>query len=208
MDEKITSKVDDTSSFIENVKKPWVKMRDVYYERLKLYDMQWGGLDISDCVVATAPLGGPVAIALGDEKRKFDSVAQQAALKNKVRIHNSAGKFVSEIRWPYKGLIGMGWTSTEHLVVVIAEGKENVFLYDMYGECVSSFGIRDCPLVADVSIWSTGLVVRAAGTEPEYFALQNFSRPRFARLQPPPVPFKPSAMVPIPPDQSPSRSLQ
>mmetsp|Transcript_7157 Transcript_7157/g.13240 ORF Transcript_7157/g.13240 Transcript_7157/m.13240 type:complete len:908 (+) Transcript_7157:258-2981(+) len=193
----------------ESVQKRWVRMTNRFYQKIDLYDMQWDGLDTSQAHVAISPFGGLIAVAPDDSKRSINYAKPQAmALKNKVRVYTSSGKFVSEFRWPYKGLVGMGWTNTEHLVVVIAEGKENIFLYSMHGECISSFGLRDCKTVAECSIWGSGLVCRAAGTKCEFYAVQNFRKPRITRLRSPQTAFKPSAMVPIPAELSSTRSLQ
>eukprot|EP00467_Chlorarachnion_reptans_P007458 CAMPEP_0114507372 /NCGR_PEP_ID=MMETSP0109-20121206/11975_1 /TAXON_ID=29199 /ORGANISM="Chlorarachnion reptans, Strain CCCM449" /LENGTH=854 /DNA_ID=CAMNT_0001686121 /DNA_START=234 /DNA_END=2798 /DNA_ORIENTATION=- len=173
-------------------------MTNRFYEKIELYDMQWDGLDLSKCHVAVAPFGGLIAIA--------PDGSEMGA--NKVRIFTSAGRFLSEFRWPHKGLVGMGWTDSEHLVVVIAEGENNVFVYSIHGECLNSFLIPQCKVIAECSIWGSGLVCRAAGTHCDFYAVQNFHRPRVTKLRSPSIPFKPSAMVPIPANQNPHRKLE
>jgi len=194
---------------LNSVRNGWVKMTNRFYQKIDLYNMQWGGLDIANCHVAISPYGGLVAIAPDESKSKFDySQPQTVALKNKVHIYTSAGKFVSDFRWPHKGLVGMGWSDTEHLVVVIAEGKDNVFIYSMHGDCLHLFPIGKNVAIAECCIWGSGLVCRAAGTNPEFFAVQNFAKPRVTRLRGPGLAFKPSAMVPIPAELSSNRKLQ
>mmetsp|Transcript_7660 Transcript_7660/g.11599 ORF Transcript_7660/g.11599 Transcript_7660/m.11599 type:complete len:895 (+) Transcript_7660:85-2769(+) len=210
MDVKVTEvkKSSPKNGFSAAIRDKWVKLTSTYYQKIDLYEMQWGKLDLSNYHVAIAPYGGLIAIAAKDSKNSEKTEFKQPQ-KNMIRIFTSAGQLVSEFFWPHKGLVGMGWTDTEDLVVVIAEGKNNVFIKSMHGkEVVAPFSLGNSKTVVDCSIWGNGLVCRSVGDKYEYFVVESFSRRSVVRLQGPAVTFKPTAMIPIPAELSLSGSLQ
>ena len=81
-----------------------------------------------------------------------------------MRIYTSSAKLISSFRWKHRGLIKLGWSEEEHLVVVLEDAT--IIVYDIHGKRLRSFSMgQDCKdaHIADAYIWSTGVVVRTAG---------------------------------------------
>ena len=97
-----------------------------------------------------------------DERKR--SQLQQIEDISFMRIFTSSAKLISCFRWRHRGLIKLGWSEEEHLVVVLEDAT--IIIYDIHGKRVRTFSMgQECSdaHIADAYIWSTGLIVRTAG---------------------------------------------
>ena len=99
---------------------------------------------------------------VSDERKR--SQLQQMEDISFMRIFTSSAKLISSFRWKHRGLIKLGWSEEEHLVVVLEDAT--VIVYDIHGKQLRYFSMgQECEdaHIADAYIWSTGVVVRTAG---------------------------------------------
>ena len=101
--------------------------------------------------------------------------AQRASTKLNVAVYSSSGNLLQTSPWDKGRIVGMGWTETEQLVVVLDDG--NVRLYTLQGEMrqfslgkeAREQGVLDC------RIWGTGLVALTGRFR--LIALSGFEEP-------------------------------
>ncbi|ETO20954.1 hypothetical protein RFI_16250 [Reticulomyxa filosa] len=161
----------------------WDEVKTHFFHKRKLYDCQWKDengeiLDLNDFRIAGASFGGPIAM-IEDEKK-----VPRGEKGYRVRIYLPTGKLISWIQFHGRGLVKMGWSAEEHLVLVLQLSFElcekaikkkvghiiidaSVIVYDMHGKRVNEFSMDTKGErfdIADCSIWGTGLVVRTAPT--------------------------------------------
>lgn len=137
----------------------WRSLGDRYYQKQELVaEMEWPEVDLSMYMVAGAKFGGPVA--LKRDKSKPVPIGKDAPPDDKIFIYTSGGRKICDFVPDGEHLVKMGWTDTEKLVCVHADGT--VFAYNVHGDYEFQFstgrtvkeqGVRDC------SIWGTGLVI-------------------------------------------------
>lgn len=107
------------------------------------------------------PFGGPIAMVADERKRSQLSMVEDVSF---LRIFTSSAVLISCFRWKHRGLIKLGWSDEEHLVVVLEDAT--VVVYDIHGKQLRYFSMGQIcsdAHIADAYIWSSGLVVRTAG---------------------------------------------
>ncbi len=108
-----------------------------------------------------------------DERRRFQmSMLEDVSY---LRIFTSSAHRISCFRWKHRGLIKLGWSDEEHLVVVLEDAA--VIIYDIHGKQLRYFTMgQTCSdtHIADAYIWSSGLVVRTAGLLAQCHILFDF----------------------------------
>lgn len=142
----------------------WDEIAGRHYRRREIYEVEWldeNGieLNLSDHVVCGCPFGGPIAMIL-----KEHQYSQNADHTQYLRIFTSSAKLISRFQWRHRGLLKLGWSAEEHLVVVLENAT--IIVYDIFGKQLRNFSMgTECEhaCVADAYIWSKGLVVRTAG---------------------------------------------
>eukprot|EP01083_Nonionella_stella_P018552 51667_1 len=156
----------------------WDEIGDRHYRKREIYtDLRWTDeegkeLKLNDHVVVGCPFGGPIAMVLDERKRSQMQAMQEMCF---MRIFTCSAKLISSFRWEHRGLIKLGWSEEEHLVVVLEDAT--VIIYDMHGKLLRHFSMgQECSdaHIADAYIWSTGLVVRTAGDYFQFWAQMKF----------------------------------
>ena len=117
-------------------------------------------------VVAGAKFGGPVALKF--DKSKPVPIGKETPPADRIFIYTPGGRKICEFEPDGDGhMVKMGWTDTEKLVCVHADG--NVFAYNVHGDYEFQFstgrtvkeeGVSDC------CIWGTGLVLLCGPRHP------------------------------------------
>ncbi|XP_071521416.1 vacuolar protein sorting-associated protein 16 homolog [Panulirus ornatus] len=117
----------------------WTQLgNDVFYRKLELYTMEWGGgINLGDFLVAAASYGGP--LALTRDETKFTKT--QHAGKPLIFIFSSSGRKISSFKWTSGFLLSLGWSRSEDLVCVQEDGA--VLLYDMFGTYQHTFNMGE-----------------------------------------------------------------
>ena len=105
----------------------WQALGDHQYRTVKLYEsMLWGeDVNIDDYLVVAAPFGGPIALARDPTKVTAFRLAGPGA-SDSITIYSAAGRLMGHAHTETSRLVGIGWTSTEHLVVVHESGSVGV----------------------------------------------------------------------------------
>ncbi|CAO1620419.1 unnamed protein product [Parajaminaea phylloscopi] len=107
-------------------------LASVYYRRRDIYSLAWGHSDLSPFVLAAAPDGG--YIALTRDPHQLVALGKASVLKPKILVYTAAGQLVESIPWDSSNRIaGIGFTSSEQLVVVLDEGI--VRIYTLLSPC-------------------------------------------------------------------------
>jgi len=109
----------------------WQALGDHQYRTVKLFEtMLWGeDVNIEDYLVVAAPYGGPIALARDPTKVTAFRLAGPGA-SDQVTIYSASGRLLGHAHTETSRLVGIGWTSNEHLVVVHETGG--------VGMCVAS----------------------------------------------------------------------
>ena len=145
----------------------WDEIGDRHYRKREIYtELRWTDedgkeLNLNDYVIVGCPFGGPIAM-VPDERRR--SQLQQMQDISFMRVFTSSAKLISSFRWKHRGLVKLGWSEEEHLVVVLDDAT--IIIYDIHGKQLRYFSMgQECEdaHIADAYIWSTGVVVRTAG---------------------------------------------
>eukprot|EP01006_Ploeotia_vitrea_P014258 TRINITY_DN3823_c0_g1_i1.p1 TRINITY_DN3823_c0_g1~~TRINITY_DN3823_c0_g1_i1.p1 ORF type:complete len:855 (+),score=458.50 TRINITY_DN3823_c0_g1_i1:18-2582(+) len=190
----------------------WNALYDRFYTRKTVYEMQWldEGIDLDKYVVACAPYGGPVALVRDTKKVLLVGHDDDELVHPILHIFATSGKRISATDFPFKGLVGMGWTIEEHLVVVLDDGKVHTF--DIFGQEVRGRYIElgsECQSdgVAQVVFWDTGFVVRTASSN-QLFTITDYEQPIVEKLAHAPLSKPPTSMAVVPPYSTESGSVE
>ena len=78
-------------------------------------------MNIDDFLVVAAPYGGPIAFARDPTKVTAFRLDGPGA-SDQVTIYSAAGRLLGHANCESSRLVGIGWTSNEHLVTVHESG--------------------------------------------------------------------------------------
>jgi len=181
----------------------WDEIGDRHYRKREIYtDLQWldetsKPLKMSEHVIVGSAFAGPIAF-VPDERRRHQ--LQQITF---CRIFSPSATLISCFRWTHRGLIKLGWSEEEHLVVVLENGT--IVLYDIDGKLLRTFSMgTQCENthIADAYIFGSGVVVRTAGDYFQLWAVMDFNDPLPFSLCDPKIERPPVFMTGINPDIS------
>ncbi|XP_064405910.1 vacuolar protein sorting-associated protein 16 homolog isoform X2 [Halichondria panicea] len=103
----------------------WTPLGDIYVKKYLNYNLDWQ-VNLAENHVSISPYGGPIAIFPRVVSKK------QGVSKPVITIYTQAGKVISTIPWGGGNIIGLGWTSSEHVVCILEDG--NMVVYNIYGK--------------------------------------------------------------------------
>lgn len=135
-------------------------LASVFYRRRDIYSLAWGHSDLSHFLLAAAPSGGYVALTR--DPHRLIALDKASLLKPKILVYTAAGQLVESIpvsthrpcrdlvsdiysqnfrasvtsgrKWnPSNRIVGIGFTSSEQLIVVLDEGV--VRIYTLMAPC-------------------------------------------------------------------------
>lgn len=120
----------------------WSQLGDRQYRKQEIATMEWEDMELSIFMVAGAKFGGPVA--LKRDPAKPLPVGKSAPPSDKIFVYSSSGKKLSEfVPDSMEVMVKMGWTDTEKLVCVHADG--NVFAYNIHGGAMLPTSVPNAP---------------------------------------------------------------
>uniref|UniRef100_A0AA85KCQ8 Vacuolar protein sorting-associated protein 16 homolog n=1 Tax=Trichobilharzia regenti TaxID=157069 RepID=A0AA85KCQ8_TRIRE len=154
----------------------WFAVGDIYFRKLRLYDMPWGmGFSLSQFKMSICQYSGYIAMYLDG----------QAGAKPVLQIYTSSGKLVSQHVWKDAPGVLVGWTLSEDLLVVQKTGFTTVL--DLQGKFIRRFSMG--PEAEEREIISaklfvmesnTGIAVLTGGNH--IFLTTSIETPRMRRL--------------------------
>lgn len=107
----------------------WERLQDRFYRNLEGYSMLWD-IDLSSYIVASAPYGG--AIALTRDFSKLTEYKGPESRQTSIFIYSGSGSLIHKIPWDNGSIKGMGWSESEHLLVISDSGNARCY-YDFEG---------------------------------------------------------------------------
>ncbi|XP_072335471.1 vacuolar protein sorting-associated protein 16 homolog [Scyliorhinus torazame] len=104
----------------------WNPLGDVFYRKFDLYSEWMIKEDISNCLIAVAPYGGPIALMInGLRKEKTPN------LRPVMDIYSSSGNRIISFPWKSGIVVHIGWTTREDLLFIQDDGT--VLIHDIFG---------------------------------------------------------------------------
>ncbi|MES1917518.1 MAG: hypothetical protein MHM6MM_009233 [Cercozoa sp. M6MM] len=123
----------DTVSFT------WQSVGDRSYRKSVVYaDVSWGNRQLQHHLIACAPFAGPIALARNESALTTANEADEH-----VRIFSSSGHLISSFRQRQQGLVTLGWTAAQSLVLVYDYGLVRV--YNVHGEEEGEISVANSP---------------------------------------------------------------
>ncbi|XP_066543432.1 vacuolar protein sorting-associated protein 16 homolog [Amia ocellicauda] len=103
----------------------WNPLGEAFYRKVELYEMGWSLREgLRDCLIATAPYAGPIALLRPPQHRSPSARPQ-------LEIYSSSGSSLASFPWKSGSVVTLGWTVTDDLLCVQEDGT--VLLYDLFG---------------------------------------------------------------------------
>lgn len=165
--------------------------------------MGWRRLLFDQVIFAVGPMSGLIAAVR--DATKLAVADRDANTATTITIYTSSGKRLNTIKWDEGRLVAMGWDSSDHLLLVFAEGI--VRRYGIFGGLSQfSIGLGPGEEIWDARFWPEGLVVCTTGWD--FFAVSNFEEPRPRKLAPAAIRGGIHCWAIIPPDLALSQNVE
>eukprot|EP00911_Craspedida_sp_UC1_P002587 UC1_evm5s1915 len=157
-------------------------MSSRFYRKQEVYTMAWydiadpDTMDLSHYIVALAPLAGPVAVTR--DRTQMLEVRGKAG-RPTVQIYSPAGALLTTIPWEGGGIVALGWTAAEQVVVLQDDGT--VHLYTVTGEFERSFSMGQAARdygIAGVEFTADGRGMAVLTNDNRIFSVSSFANPR------------------------------
>ncbi|XP_062907960.1 vacuolar protein sorting-associated protein 16 homolog isoform X1 [Mobula hypostoma] len=103
----------------------WNPLGDVFYRKFDLYSEWMIKEDISNCLIAAAPYGGPIALI--NKSRNERSPSFRPAME----IYSSSGNRMVSFPWKSGMVVHIGWTTAEDLLCIQEDGT--VLIHNIFG---------------------------------------------------------------------------
>ncbi|KAJ3208091.1 hypothetical protein HK099_000133, partial [Clydaea vesicula] len=153
----------------------WTLLKEQYYVKNVVYELNWNIKDISKFIVTVSKCGGAIA-TIRNDKVMFQLNSQPTVPI--LNIYSASGKTLTQIKWDKGRIVGFGWVKSEKLCCVLEYGS--VRLYNLHGEytqfslgqIAKDFGVLDC------RVWEDGLVVLTGNFKFIFVSNINETRPK------------------------------
>lgn len=130
----------------------WERLGNDFYRTFEGYSLSWE-IDVSQCTIAIAPFGGAIAL-YKDTSRLVEYKGPQSRIQV-IEIYSGSGRLLKQLPWETANgsnrIRGLGWTESEHLIVVAESGIVRQY-YDFdgnfrqfsLGTMAEKHGVKDC----------------------------------------------------------------
>ena len=132
----------------------WHGLGKVQYEKLELYDMNWGNENphFSEFHIAVCPFAGPIAMT----KRK-----RKPKTKSYLKLFRANGNFITKISWSSNQatIVHFAWTEEMRILCLFSDGSAKS--YSVFGELEGAFSIlppKATDRILNAEFWSAGLI--------------------------------------------------
>ncbi|KAI8900653.1 Vps16, N-terminal region-domain-containing protein [Globomyces pollinis-pini] len=180
----------------------WEPVREAFYRKQKLYQMNWGEMDLKKYLCAAAPFGGPIALIRNDKR----IVALQHSSKPMMHIYTSAGVLLNQFQWDRPPIVAMGWIKRERLACVLEQGS--VYIFDLDGGTTQvSLGeeAKESEILEAI-VYNEGVVVLTK--KYQFITIQNINEPRVRKLADLKLTSRPDCWDILTPEQSINQHLE
>lgn len=127
----------------------WERLQDKFYRNIEGFYLQWGNINVSEFLIASAPYGGAIALTRDDTKPQEYRGPEYRQLN--ISIYSGAGQLIRKLPWDNGRIRGMGWSVQEQLIVVSESGNarcyydfEGNFTQFSLGKLAESVGVVEC----------------------------------------------------------------